>query len=89
MRVGVHGLRYGGVTEHLLDDLRIDVLREKQGSAGVAQAVEGEALTPVLRQSPARFSKVLKSRWLEIVVIHGLAHAVRENKVVVFPLGSL
>lgn len=52
--VSVHGLRNGGVAEHLLNDLRIDVLYEERG-ARMAQAMEGETLFLVLRPKSRPF----------------------------------
>ena len=54
----------------------------------VAQAVEGEALVLVLGPEPRPLQQGLEVTMAKVVVIHGLSHAVRENKVVVFPLGS-
>jgi len=86
MRVGVHGLRDGGVTEHLLDDLRVDVFREKQGSAGVTQAVKGEAFTLFLGPEPCPLQQGLEVTVVEVVMVHGLALNGAENKAKVFNL---
>jgi hypothetical protein len=39
-------------------------------------------------QSPHPLQQGLEVTMVEVVVVHGLAHAVRENKVMVFPFGS-
>jgi hypothetical protein len=54
----------------------------------VAQALEGEALLLVLGLEPHPLQQGLEVTMVEVVVVHGLAHAVRENKAVVFALGS-
>ena len=71
MRVGVYGLRNGGMAEHLLNDLRVDVLGEKQGSARVAQAVKGEAFTLVLGPEPCPLQQGFEVTMVEgVVVLH-------------------
>ena len=65
MRVGVYGLCDGGVTEQL----RVDVLGEKQGSARVAQAVKGEAFTLVLGPEPCPLQQGFEVTVVEVVVV--------------------
>ena len=40
VRIDVHGHGYGGVTEHLLDNLRVHTSGEKERSGRVTQIVE-------------------------------------------------
>ena len=46
VRAGVEGDGDAGVPEHLGDHLRVDVLREQEGSAGVAKIVEAYLREP-------------------------------------------
>ncbi len=46
MGVGVQGDRYGGVTKHLGDYLRVDVAGEQQRGAGVPEVVEADLREP-------------------------------------------
>ena len=50
MGVGVEGDGDGGVAQKLLDELGVDVLREQDRSAGVAEAVEGDGGEPGPRE---------------------------------------
>jgi hypothetical protein len=40
MRVGIQGHGYGGVTQKLLDELRVYASAQEQGGASVTQIVE-------------------------------------------------
>ncbi len=49
---------------------------------------EGDALVLILGPESRPLQQGIEVTMVEVVVVHGLAYAVRENKAVVFPLGS-
>ena len=57
------------MTEHLLNDLWIDVPREKKGSTRVTQTVEGEALLLFFRPELRPLQQRLEVTVVEVVVI--------------------
>ena len=72
------------MSEHLLNDLRIDVLGEQQRGAFVAQVVESEAF--ILKTGP--LEERLGVTIVEIVAIHRVTKTVGRDGGLVSPLST-
>ena len=82
VRVGVHSLYYGGMSEQGLNDFGAFSLLEELCSEGVAQRVKREALIV----EASLFQQLLVVPVVQIVVIHWFTGPIREDEVMIVPL---
>jgi hypothetical protein len=81
VRVAVHRLRDGGVPEQRLYYLRVLTPPKQLRGEGVAQTMEGEALSLQFCLS----QQILELPVVEVAVVYWLAYAVGKDKVVILP----